>query len=96
MKKKNIDFDLQNKVREYINTVFDQGSNPLENETNLINKLNNSLKEELLFRANGDFLIKAPIFKYFETSTIKQLVLSMKKICFYPEDIIFQVFKKLI
>lgn len=91
MNKKNIDFDLQNKVREYINTVYDQNSNLLENETNLINKLNTSLKEELLFKANGDFLIKAPIFKYFETSTIKQLVLSMKKINFYPEDIIFQV-----
>ena len=43
MNEKKIDFDLQNKVRQYINGVFDQSFDVLEAESNIINKLNNSI-----------------------------------------------------
>lgn len=91
MNEKNIDFDLQNKVRQYINGVFDQSFDVLEAESNIINKLNNSLKEELLFKANGKLLMKAPIFKNLSQATLKKMVLIMKKVHFHPDDIIFQV-----
>lgn len=91
MQRKNIEFDLQNKIRQYINSVFDQNANSLETEKNLINKLNNTLKSELLFKANRNYLKNCSIFSKFKQGTLKKLILAMKNIHYYPEDYIFQV-----
>ena len=91
MQRKNIEFDLQNKIRQYINSIFDQNTNSLETENYLINKLNSTLKSELLFKANRNFLKSCSIFSKFEQATLKKLTLAMKNIHYYPEDYIFQV-----
>lgn len=91
MNGKNIEFDLQNKVRQYINGLYDNNFDAQEAETNVINKLDSSLKEELLFKANGKILMNTPIFNKLSTPTLRKMVSVMKKINFHPDDIIFQV-----
>lgn len=91
MQRKHIEFDLQNKIRQYINSIFDQNTNSLEAENYLINRLNTTLKSELLFKANRNILTNCSIFSKFEQKTLKKLSLAMKNINYYPEDYIFQV-----
>ena len=88
---KNIEFDLQNKVRQYINGIYDNNFDAQEAETNVINKLDSSLKGELLFKANGKLLLNTPIFNKLSTKTLRKMVYVMKKINLYPDEIIFQV-----
>ena len=88
---KNIEFDLQNKVRQYINGLYDNDFDAEEAKTNVINKLDSSLKGELLFKANGKLLMNAPIFNKLSTKTLKKMVYVMKKVNFHSDDIIFQV-----
>ena len=92
---KNIEFDLQNKVRQYINGLYDNDFDAQEAETNVINKLDFSLKGELLFKVNGKLLMSTPIFNKFSIKTIRKMVYVMKKVNFHPNDIIFQVYIKI-
>ena len=94
MNGKNIEFDLQNKVRQYINDIYDNNFDSQEAETNVINKLDSSLKEELLFKANGKLLMNTPIFNKLSLKTLRKMVYAMKKINFHADDIIFQVLNK--
>ena len=92
MRRKNIEYDLQVKVRKYLNFIHDQTEN-VEKEKELIGKLSNSLKEEVLIRANGIILKNLPLFqKNFSENTLRKLVFVMKQIRFYPEEIIYNVY----
>lgn len=93
MRRKNIEYDVQVKVRKYLNFVYDQHSANAEKEHELIEKLSNTLREEVLIRANGNILKMMPLFrKNFSESTLRKLVFTMNNVSFYPEEIIFQVF----
>lgn len=94
MRGKNIDFDLQNKVRQYINSLYENNFDAQEAETNVINKLDFSLKVELLYKANGKLLMNAPIFKKLSANTLKKMAYIMKKMNFHPDEVIFQVNNK--
>lgn len=92
MKRKNIEYDIQVKVRKYLNFVNDQDSANAVKESELIDKLSTSLKEEVLIRANGSILKMIPMFhKNFTDASLRKLVFSMKQVRFYPEEVIFQV-----
>lgn len=92
MQRKNIEFDLQNKVRKYINFLAEKNSADAEIEKELIGRLNNSLREEVLIRANGIILKKIPFFsKNFTERTLRRLVFVMKQTRFYPEETIYEV-----
>lgn len=92
MSKKNIDFQLQNKVRRYIGAIYDQNySNSLE-EKKLIDKLSTTLKNEFLFKANSHMIYKYVFFKdNFSEETLQKLVLAMKFKTYLPEEIIMDV-----
>ena len=61
-------------------------------ESEVIGKLSSSLKEEVLIKAYGEILQSVPLFsKNFSAATLQKLILSMKKLRFYPEEIIFKV-----
>lgn len=93
MRRKDIEYDVQVKVRKYLNFVYDQDSATSAKEHELIEKLSSSLREELLIRANGEILKKMPLFyKNFSEATLRKLVFSMKQARYYPEEIIFEVF----
>lgn len=92
MKRKNIEYDIQVKVRKYLNFIYDQDSANAVRENELIDKLSTSLKEEVLIRANGSILKSIPLFhKNFSEAALRKLVFSMKQVRFYPEEVIFQV-----
>lgn len=92
MMRKNIEYDIQVKVRKYLNFIYDQDSANAARENELIEKLSGSLREEILIRANGNILKMVPMFyKNFTEITLRKLVFSMKQVRFYPEEIIFQV-----
>ena len=93
MQNKNIEFDLQGKVRKYLNYLQDINSTNSEIEKELISKLNPSLKEELLIRANGKIIKNLPFFsKNFSEKTLRKLVFALKPNRFYPEEILCEVF----
>jgi len=92
MMRKNIEYDIQVKVRKYLNFIYDQDSANASKENDLIDKLSGSLREEILIRANGNILKMVPMFyKNFSETTLRKLVFTMKQVRFYPEEIIFQV-----
>ena len=92
MQRNKIDFYLQNKIRNYMNFLNDEMNENADIEKNLINKLNHSLKEEIIIRVNGSILKNIPFFfNNFSEETLRKLVFIMKEVKFYPEEIIFQV-----
>lgn len=92
MQRNKVDFYLQNKIRNYMNFLNDEMNDNADIEKNLINKLNHSLKEEIIIRVNGSILKKIPFFfNNFSEETLRKLVFIMKEVKFYPDEIIFQV-----
>ena len=98
MKRKQIDFELQAKVRRYLGFVLQEAvEESSEKESELINKLSNSLKKELLLQANGNILMNSPILKKnFSTKTINKLTEVMIPMDYAAEDIIYEVGNKII
>ena len=92
MDNKNIGYDLQMKIRKYFYFMNQhQVDSRMENE--VIGKLSSSLKKEVIIKAHGDVLESVPFFSQnFSGETMRELILSMKKISFYPEETIFKVF----
>lgn len=92
MRRNKIDFYLQNKIRNYMNFLNDEMNENADIEKNLINKLNHSLKEEIIIRVNGSILKNIPFFfNNFSEETLRKLVFIMKEVKFYPDEMIFQV-----
>lgn len=92
MKKNDIAFDFQNKIRKYLDSLYDdQNSNRVIEET-LIDKLSISLKQELLLRSNREKLERFIFFKNnFSEESIKKMTLSLKNKCYFPEEILIKV-----
>lgn len=87
MEKKNIDFEFQDKIRQYVNSLFEKiGYDDL-----IVNKLSNSLREELLLKANGPLLQSIPFLRKYSKTTIKKIIFALKKVVFHPEEIIYKV-----
>lgn len=92
MKKKSIEYDLKGKVRKYVNYLQDLNTSDSAIEKDLISKLNPSLREEVLFRANGYIVKNVPFFtNNFSEKTLKKLVFALKPNRFYPEEVIYEV-----
>jgi len=95
MKKEKIDFELQGRVRKYLEYIMDSEKNS-EKQTELLNKLTANLKREVLVQSNSKFLFAIPLFsKNFSTSTIEDLSLFMKKLRFSPEEMVYNVQKNI-
>lgn len=91
MKKKNIDFELQGRVRKYLEYTMDKERNS-DKEIEILNKLTASLKKELLLQSHGNILTKIPLFtKNFSANTVQSLSFCMKKVKFSPEEYIYKV-----
>ena len=92
MDNKNIGYDLQMKIRKYFYFMHEHKVTNSHVESEVIGKLSSSLKEEVLIKAYGEILQSVPLFsKNFSAATLQKLILSMKKLRFYPEEIIFKV-----
>ena len=91
MKKKNIDFELQGRVRKYLEYIMHKEKNS-EKETEIISKLTESLQKEVLMESHGTILTKVPLFKNnFSAETVQNLSFKMRQCKFSPEEYIYHV-----
>ena len=92
MTRHNVNFEIQSKVRRYLE--YTSNNEPNSEEENLVlNKLNKSLKEELLMESLGKFIKEIPFFKNnFSLKTIEKIVFSLRKVQLNPEELLFRVF----
>lgn len=93
MKKKNINFELQGRVRKYLAYTLQKDSN-LEEEKEILDKLNNALRKEVILQSNGKFISHVPLFSHnFSAKTLEGLSLSLNSVRFSPEEFIYHVSK---
>jgi len=91
MKQKNISFELQMRIRKYIQFIWQEEKTHSNLETSrVIDKLSKSLRQELLLQANGVILRDLPMFNLnFSEETLKKIVYTMKEVSFIPGDPIY-------
>ena len=94
MRTRNVDFDIQIKVKNYFEWIYRHQDDFHEREENLINSLNKRLRDALLQNVYGKWIKKIGFFqKYFSKDFLFDLALNTRKKCFLPEEIIIEVFK---
>ncbi|CAD8187163.1 unnamed protein product [Paramecium octaurelia] len=90
MQNKKISYQLQFKIREYLNYYWScNQQEETQEEKQIINQLSENLRENLQFEANSMILNNCPLFKnYFSEQLKKKLVKKIKSIVVQPENII--------
>ena len=93
MLRKNIDKDLNMRVREYLKFLWsEKKARQSEQELEIINTLNEHLKEELLLEAYGGIFKAFPMFYHnFSEKSLKRTLTVLKEKRFMPGDVIFTV-----
>lgn len=91
MREKNINFDLRMRVRKYLEYIWhEEKIDKVENQAKIIEKLSDSLKDELLLEANGTIMREIKMFSLnFSEDTLRQTVSIMKEVRYTPGDLIF-------
>ena len=91
MKKKNINSDLKIRVRKYLEYIwYEDKVERLEEEGKIIQKLSDSLKEELQLEANGSVLRDLKMFSFnFSEDFLSSMIPYLKEVRYTPEDIIY-------
>ena len=91
MKKNNVDFDFQFRVRKYLEYCFYE-TNEKEKEVMIYDKLSKSIKDEYHFQIYGKKILNIPIFKNnFSTECLKALSKIITKTDLAPEEIFLKV-----
>lgn len=91
MKRKNINGDLQMRVREYLRFIWkEEKTQNIEKEQKIIDSLSKSLKEELMLQAYGEILKKHPMFYLnFSEKSLRKVVSIIKDIRLFPDEPLF-------
>lgn len=91
MREKNINFDLRMRVRKYLEYIWhEEKIDKVENQAKIIEKLSDSLKDELLLEANGTIIRDIKMFAFnFSEDTLRQTVSIIKEVRYTPGDLIF-------
>ena len=91
MREKDINFDLRMRVRKYLEYIWhEEKIDKVENQAKIIEKLSDSLKDELLLEANGTIIRDIKMFSLnFSEDTLRQTVSIMKEMRYTPGDLIF-------
>lgn len=91
MSKYKINFELQSRVRKYLEYTLKNETNADE-ESQVMKKLNKSLKNELVMESVGRIIKSVPFFKdNFSPKTIEKLTYLLKKINLSPEEFLSNV-----
>jgi hypothetical protein len=91
MQDKNINFELQSRVRKYLEYVMKKDVND-EQENEILGKLNKALKNEVILQSRGKLLAQNSLFKdNFSKNSIDALSLKLKKLTIGPEEIVYKV-----
>ena len=91
MFEKNVNFDLRMKIRKYLQYIWNEENlEGIEQQAHIINKLSDSLKDELLLEANGPIIRDIKLFNLnFSEETLRQTIGIMKEVRFTPGDVVF-------
>jgi len=91
MREKEINFELRMRVRKYLEYIWhEEKIDKVENQVKIIEKLSDSLKDELLLEANGRIIRDIKMFSLnFSEDTLRQTVGIMKEMRYTPGDLIF-------
>ena len=91
MREKKIGFDLIMRVRKYLEYIWhEEKIDKVENQVKIVEKLSDSLKEELLLEANGTIIRDVKMLSLnFSEDTLRRAVSVMKEVRFTPGDIVF-------
>ena len=90
MKKNNLDFELQSKVRRYLEYTMKNESN-IEEKNSIMNKLTKSLRTEVLLQSNGKFIEDNSFFNILSNKSKEKVILSLKELRFSPEEFVYNV-----
>ena len=90
MKKHSLDFELQSRVRRYLEYTLKNESN-IEEKNTILNKLTKSLRVEVLLQANGKFITNNKFFNVFSNETKEKIILSLKELRYSPEEYVYRV-----
>ena len=91
MSRKNINKDLQMRIREYLRFIWkEENTQNLEDEQKVIGLLSAALKEELLIEAYGTVLQKNPMFfTNFSEKSLRKVVSIIRDIKLFPDEKVF-------
>ena len=97
MNKKNINIDLKNRIKNYLDYVWKEEQLENEEEEKIaINNLSTILKEELLLESNSRIIQSIPILtKNFSFKFLDKITTQIKQIRKIPGEILFEVLIKL-
>ena len=98
MKKNNLEFELQSRVRKYLEYTIKNENNG-EQKDAILNKLTKSLRSEVLLQSYGKYIQKNKFFNHFSIKTKEKIVFSLKEVKLSPEEYInfvafFIIFKR--
>ena len=92
MKKNNVDYDFQFRVRKYIEYCFIE-DNQREKEEKITNKLSKAIKEEYNFQIFGKKILNIPFFaSNFSKPCLKELAKIIHKVDFPPDETFIRVY----
>lgn len=92
MKKNNVDFDFQFRVRKYLEYCFEEESEK-EKEKEIYKKLSVAIKNEYHYQIYGKKLVSIPFFNSnFSKDCLLGLSKCIQKIDLAPEEILFKVY----
>ena len=94
MRRKNLNSDLQNKVRNYFYYINKtENKKQLEKENEIFLKLSEDLQKEIVLNSNAAILKQSKFFcNNFSEEFLQNIVLKMKSKLFSPDEIIFEDF----
>jgi superfamily I DNA and/or RNA helicase len=93
MKQKLVDFELQARVRKYLEHLWlEEEIEDRETEIRIIDKLSTSLREELLIQSQGRVLAQFSLFTdFFSEAVLEEVSQKVNTVSYAPEDIILYV-----
>ena len=91
MRQKNINFQIISKIRNYLEYIWNEEKEANGEEVQqIINKLSNSLKNELILSSHCEILKNIPFFfMNFSEDTLNKLSYEMKEVRYTPGDVIY-------
>lgn len=90
MRRKNISFELQGRVRKYLEYTMRKEKNS-EEESKILKKLTNALRHELTLESNKMLHQISFLNRNFSKDFIEELSFCLKEIKLSPEEFVYQV-----
>lgn len=91
MNKNHLNFELQSKVRRYLEYKMKNESN-IEGEKLILGKLTQNIRNEVVLEACGQHIRDLPFFKNnFSKGVLENMILSLTEISLSPEETLYYV-----